>query len=115
MAKDTLMDALVDLGFTDLEADVYVFLLDESPATGYRVAQGTGRLPANVYKAIESLEAKGAVLVDQGSNRHVRALPPDELLALQKRRFEERQNRARKALATVRRSVEDDRVYGLNT
>src|SRR5688500_1986290 len=56
--------ALQDLGFTGLEAEVYAALLEGSPVTAYRVAQQVGKAAANVYKAVESLRRKGAILVD---------------------------------------------------
>ncbi len=115
MVHEKAVTALAAVGLTDLEAEVYTFLLEEAPATGYRVAQGTGRLPANVYKAIESLQAKGAVIVDEGASRMCRALPAEEFLALQRRRFEEREKRAAAALAELGRPSRDDRVYQLRS
>ena len=68
-------DALVPFGFTALESEIYVFLLGESPATGYRVAQGINKPAANTYKAIQTLQSKGAILVEEGSSRFCRAVP----------------------------------------
>jgi sugar-specific transcriptional regulator TrmB len=106
---------LVALGFTALEAEVYVFLLQESPATGYRVAKGIGKPVANTYKAIASLQAKGAVLVEEGANRVSRAVPADELLQRLDRRFQETRQRAAQVLSTLKASPDDDRVYHMRT
>jgi sugar-specific transcriptional regulator TrmB len=103
--------SLTGLGFTELEAEVYVALLQHSPATGYRVAQSIGRPVANTYKAIESLQQKGAVLVDEGTSRLCRAVPAEELLAQLERSFQRRRQEAANALASLRASPEDDRVY----
>jgi sugar-specific transcriptional regulator TrmB len=113
--SDNSLDALTALGFTRLEAEVYTLLLRESPVTGYRVAQALGKPAANVYKAIESLENKGAVLVDDGESRMCRALPAEELLRQMERGFQERKNQAARALAELRHSGEDDRVYQLKS
>lgn len=107
--------SLTDLGFTQLEAEIYAFLLQESPATGYRVAQALGKPAANTYKAIESLAGKGAVLVEEGSNRQCRAVPAEELLGRLERGFKERRARASEALASLRPAAEDDRVYQLRS
>jgi HTH-type transcriptional regulator, sugar sensing transcriptional regulator len=107
--------ALSELGFTELEAEVYACLLEESPATGYRVAQITGRLPGNVYKALGTLEAKGAVITDQGTRRQCRAVPVTELLAHLKRRYDQQQARALDALTRIRPAAQDDRIYQLKT
>lgn len=83
-----LLAALGDLGLTPLEAEVYVFLVRESPATGYRIAQAVGKSVGNIYKAVEALERKGVVFVgEDGENRQVRAVPPEELVARLERDF----------------------------
>jgi sugar-specific transcriptional regulator TrmB len=115
MNAEPCVQSLVAFGFTALEAEVYVFLLQESPATGYRVAQGIGKPVANTYKAIASLQAKGAILVEEGANRLCRAVPADELLQRLERQFQENRQRAAQALATLKASPDDDRVYHLRT
>jgi len=107
--------ALTELGFTGIEAEVYTFLLKESPATGYRIAAGIGKPAPNSYKAVESLAAKGAVIIDDGENRLCRAVPPEELLGRMARRFETTRDRAFKALTTLRVPTGDDRVYQLKS
>lgn len=115
MAAEDGVQALTALGFTGLEAEVYTFLLQESPATGYRVAQGIGRPVANTYKAIEALSLKGAVLVEEGAGRQCRAVPAEELLGQLERGFQERRRQASQALAELRGAPDDDRVYHLRT
>lgn len=107
--------ALVDLGFTALEAEVYALLVKESPATGYRVAQALGKAAANVYKAIESLERKGAVMVDDGATRLCRPVPIDELLTRLERNFHSSRRRAARAVAAIGGDEPDDRVYRLRS
>lgn len=83
-----MLEALGRLGLTALEAEVYAYLARESPATGYRIAQAVGRPVGNIYKAVESLEQKGAVLVgEDGENRLVRAVPAGELVGRLEREF----------------------------
>ena len=106
---------LTPFGFTSLESEIYTFLLRESPATGYRVAQAIGKAAANTYKAIESLQQKGAVLVEEGSNRSCRAVPSDELLARLTRDFEWRRAEAELHLANISSLNSDDRVYTLRS
>jgi HTH-type transcriptional regulator, sugar sensing transcriptional regulator len=108
-------DLLVPFGFTNLEADIYLFLLGESPATGYRIAQAIGKPAANTYKAIQTLQAKGAVLVEEGANRMCRAVPADELLSRLQREFEEKRAAAQKALQNLGRTSDDDRIYYLRS
>jgi hypothetical protein len=70
---------------------------------------------AGVYKTLESLSAKGAVLVDEGTNRHCRAVPYEELLAGMERSFQQRKAEAALALSRFGNETADDRVYQLRT
>lgn len=106
---------LVELGFTDAEAEVYACLLGEGTITGYRVAQSIGKPVANTYKAIESLRRKGAVLVDEGETRQCRAVPPDELLQRLQREFAAKCAQAGESLSRIRSAPGDDRLYQLSS
>lgn len=94
-------DALVPFGFTALESEVYAFLAKEHPATGYRIARAIGKPAANTYKAIQSLERKGAITVDEGANRSCTPVPPERLLERLNRRFESDRRGALEALRKV--------------
>ncbi len=107
--------ALEELGLTPAEAEVYVFLTHESPATGYRIAQAVGRPVGNVYKAIESLETKGAVLVaDDDNHRVVRAVSLAEFAARKRAELDDACVRAGAGLATAEHDSPDDRLYQLS-
>ncbi len=109
------IDTLTELGFTALEAEVYAALVEDSPATAYRVAQVLGKAAANVYKAVDSLTRKGAVLVDDGESRMCRAVPPAELLGRIDRDFQGARSRAERALQRLRATDDDERIYRLHT
>jgi len=113
--KQTTSEPLVELGFTALEAEIYTRLLEELGVTGYRLAQLLGKAAPNVYKALESLEAKGAVMVDNGRRRLYRAVPPDELLGRLDRRFRDARERARQTLEERNRPRADHRVYQMSS
>ena len=106
---------LVDFGFTKLESDIYIFLLKESPVTGYRIAQATGKAVANTYKAIQSLQKKGAIIVDDSEKRLCRAIPAEELLNRLERQFTDRKNKAKKTLFKIGEQQSDDRIYQLQS
>jgi len=110
---DDVLKTLGDLGFSQIEALVYGFLVGREPATGYRISHAIGKPTANTYKAIATLVQQGAVQVDEGANRLVRAVPPDELLAGLERRQRERREAARAALASRNADETDERVYAL--
>ena len=106
---------LVALGFTPLEADAYIFLLRESPATGYRVAQGIGRTTASTYKALEALELRGAIMVEEAETRLCRAVAPAELLGGIETTFVKHRRQAEAVLSRLGADHADDRIYQLRT
>lgn len=115
-ARDKVLESLEALGFTRVEAEMYVFLLRESPATGYGIAQGLNKAVGHVYKAIDALEAKGAVVttLDESQNRLCRAVPVSELLASVKRRTADQCEFLLEQLPPPSADPSDDRVYRIS-
>jgi hypothetical protein len=60
--------ALMALGFTELEARIYTFLLQESPATGYRIAQAIQKPVANTW--LPPFERQGVTGAGHGAVRY---------------------------------------------
>ncbi len=108
-------DALKALGFSEIEALVYCFLLRRAPATGYRVAKGIGKAATNVYAAIESLAQKGALLIDDDAARQCRAVPPRELGDALEAQFKRRREKAETALQSLTADAPDQHIYKLET
>jgi len=106
---------LVELGFTQMEAGVYAYLLAHPPATGYAVAKALGKPAPYVYRAMESLLRQGAVLVDDSRTNLCRAVPFEELLDQLKRRFELRCAQATERMKQLAPPAEDDGIYRLAT
>ncbi len=114
-SKQEIIGIINELGFTTLEAEIYVFLLQHSPATGYKIAKGIGRSFTNTYKALAALQARGAILVDESESKLSRAVPVDELMDQLETRFAEQR---RKAVAAVNRlplSPVDTGIYRLTS
>lgn len=103
------------MGFTAAEAESYLFLLGESPASGYRIAQAVGRPAAQTYRTLEALARKGAVLIAEGKTREWRAVPVEHCLDNLERGFQDRRRRTARALRRLPRPADDQRVYRLTT
>jgi HTH-type transcriptional regulator, sugar sensing transcriptional regulator len=111
-ASAHVTDALERLGLTALESEVYIFLISESPASGYRIAQGLGKPFSGIYKSLESLQAKGAVmLTEEDGARLARAVPIDELLSHLEAGFRRGCEEVRRSLRNAGNDTRDDRVY----
>lgn len=113
--KNQAAATLAFLGFSEIEALVYCHLLEESPATGYRVSHAIGKPTANTYKAIAALALRGAVIIDDSESRLCRAVPPSELLDRLNREFEAHRRTAETELGKIRQAAGDDRVYQLTS
>jgi HTH-type transcriptional regulator, sugar sensing transcriptional regulator len=113
--KNQAAAALTFLGFSEIEALIYTFLLQESPATGYRVSHAIGKPTANTYKAIAALALRGAIIIDDSDNRLCRAVPPGELLDRLGRAFDTHKKTAADELAKIKQAAGDDRVYYLTS
>jgi sugar-specific transcriptional regulator TrmB len=83
-----LLKSVQELGFTEYEAKVYLALLDESPASGYRVAQNSGVPRAKVYEVLTGLVRRGAVLANYSEPVRYAPLPPKELVARRRQEME---------------------------
>jgi len=102
------------LGFNQLEAMVYSYLLTEKPQTAYSIGKSLGKPTANVYKAIESLMMKGAVQTVEGANRLCKAVPADEFLRLVERNHRQLTEKAKLALQGLSSDYQDEEIYRLH-
>ncbi len=55
------------LGFSQIEALVYLNLLRESPQTGYKISTTLGKSRSNTYQALKSLELRHAIIRLEGT------------------------------------------------
>jgi sugar-specific transcriptional regulator TrmB len=72
---------LIDLGFSQYEAQAYVGLLGREPMTGYALSNVTGIPQPKVYETLRRLAAKGVVAALDGEPARFLAVPADLLLA----------------------------------
>ncbi|MEM1424308.1 MAG: helix-turn-helix domain-containing protein, partial [Planctomycetota bacterium] len=112
---DPAIRALTSLGFTDLEATIYAALVAGEGETGYALAKATGKPVANVYKAVESLEAKGAIVVAGLEPRTLRAVDPDDLIGALRKRFETKAEDAQRALTQLESADGSGGMYRLTS
>ena len=92
---------LMDLGFSQYEAQAYVGLLGREPLTGYALANVTGIPQPKVYETLRRLTAKGVVAAMEGEPTRFVAVPADQLLADLEGSFRDRLAGAQRELAAV--------------
>lgn len=115
MKSFSSIQPLVDLGLTALEAEVYCFLVENSPATGYKIAKAIGKPTANTYKTIQALQAKGFIFIEDGTNRLCRAQPVKEFLDGLEKRFKQTRRKAENEFSKMKPAPDDERLYYLHT
>ena len=76
-----LSGLLREMGLSELEATIYIWLLGNKRSTGYKIATKIGKPVANTYKALKSLERKGAVISDNTSKKiYFDTIPVEQFL-----------------------------------
>lgn len=113
--KTEIQTILKELGFTDLEADIYLYLLQNSPATGYKIAKGIDRSFAITYRALNTLQTKGAIMVEAGKNRRTCAVPIQEFMQQKEAQFSDRKKRILEAVRQLPECVHDNRIYQITS
>lgn len=109
------INTLIAIGFNKLEADVYIYLLSHPPATAYKIGKEINKPTANVYKAIDSLSVKGAVLIEDNKNKLCKAVNSQEFIAAYTSETINNAARAEKALANFNVEVLDQNSYKIQS
>ncbi len=112
-SDNKLVAHLVGLGLNELESLTYIALAANGPTTAYQLAKAIQKPTANVYKAVNSLAAKGAVAVQAGEKRMINAIPPLEFIGRLRRKFAELADVSVKELSAIHRAPEGDQLYSL--
>ena len=106
---------LVQIGFTEYEAKVYLALLSENPATGYQLSKKSGVPRSMVYETLSRMKGRGAVLETiEGRATLYRPLPPEILLDRLEQEFRRLQGELREGLQGLYTATEDDHVWSIS-
>lgn len=81
-------ETLHRLGFSPIEATIYITLCENGALTGYEASKLTGISRSNVYAALHSLEEKGRCHICEGETAKYVAISKEELILCIKRETE---------------------------
>lgn len=101
MSEHDVVDALIALGFSLNEGRAYAALLTGGPSTGYEVGRRANVPRSAVYGVLRRLVATGAARSIPGPPERFVAVPPEELMALLRRRFDSQQENLEAALRSL--------------
>ncbi|MFN2137445.1 MAG: TrmB family transcriptional regulator [Candidatus Promineifilaceae bacterium] len=107
-----LQKKLMEIGFTEYEAKVYLAMLSVYPATGYQLSKESGVPRSMVYETLKRLHAKGAALETiEGRATFYRPLPPEALLAKHAEDFNQVIGDLRTELTALYENETDNQVW----
>lgn len=99
MVDGDVVSRLIELGFSQYEAQAYLGLLGKEPMTGYALSNATGIPQPKVYETLRRLVRKGVAVPVPGDPARFVALPPAQLLSQLDNDFRRRLSDAEVGLA----------------
>ncbi len=112
---NTVFQDLLAIGFNMLESEVYIELLTTEPMTAYRIAKKINKPTANVYKAIDALAEKGAVIIEDNKSRICKAVAPDEFIGHLEKSLLAKTGNVRSKLKDLGKTHYDERSYTIES
>ncbi len=109
---DTVIKQLQDLGFGQYEAQAYVALLQHNPVNGYELAKTSSIPRPNIYKVLQKLEERGAVLrLDTPEGIRYSPVAPEELILKMRTCYQSTLENAQQSLREVSTPVERKHIW----
>ena len=108
-------EILLGIGFNRLEAEVYIHMLTHKPSTAYKIGKQINKPTANVYKAIESLAKKGAVIIEDNKNKLCKAVNSNEFLNHYENSIIEKAKSAKELLSNLNAEIIDENSYSIES
>lgn len=106
---------LLELGFSEYEAKIYLSLLRENPATAYEAGKSSGVPTSKVYEILKKLVEKGILsVIDEGKTKRYVPIEPDEFLDKYKSRTEKVIDSVRNRLATLKGEKELSYIWNIH-
>jgi sugar-specific transcriptional regulator TrmB len=110
-----LIESLKQLGLNQLESEVYLYLLKNKQMTAYKVAKSINKPTANVYKAIDSLSQKGAVIIESNKNKQCKAISPKEFLGHYEKEMLNNTHKLKTKLNGLETDDYDEKTYSIES
>jgi len=108
-------ETLLSVGLNDLEAEVYLALLHEELLTGYKIGKLLGKPTANVYKALDSLAKKGAIMIEDQEKGLCKAVPASEFFAIIEAELKRKTQEAKTLFSQPAKESYDEKTYQLRS
>lgn len=116
MKGNDLLKLLRELGLSELEANIYIWLLENKRSTGYKISGQIGKPVANTYKALKSLQNKGAVISDDSKGTtYFDTIPIEEFLNKLENEFKQKREQIIDAVDKLEVQQEPTGIYEIKS
>lgn len=107
---------LKELGLSELEANIYHWLLENQRSTGYKIAGQIAKPVANTYKALKSLQNKGAVISDDFTGTtYFETIPIEEFLNKIESEFNRKKEKIIKEVEKLETRQDNTGIYEIKS
>ena len=104
---------LKQLGFSSVESDIYITLLEHGELTGYQIAKYLGIARSSVYPGLDSLYAKGVIILIPGDTSIYTAVDPEKVISRLKKNFHDSAESVLKSLRTISKNKSENRFLNI--
>ena len=111
---DELIDKLMSFGLSKLDAQVYLHLLQQGRANGYKIAKELSLSRSSVYGSIDTLYDNGYIFLVKGVSKEYEAKSPELVLSRIKKQTLDNIELLKKELSKLPTCVEEHFTYNLS-
>ncbi len=112
-----LIGKLVELGFSEYEAKIYLVLLRQHPSTGYEISKASGVPTSKIYENLRRLKNKGLIFsTEDNPDQAKKYIPidPQELCSLFSRKIKRNLDQVAAALANNEPPQESSYIWAIS-
>ncbi len=114
MRNTDIAKKMMELGFTQYEARVYVCLLQNNPATGYEISKKSGVPRSAIYDVMQRLETYGAVSAISDKPKKFAPLPPDQFVELLQNQFKNKVEDFHDSVSHLQEGIESEHLWSIH-
>lgn len=108
-----LVTKLMDFGFTKTDALVYINLLKNGRASGYKIAKEISLSRSSVYSSIDNLYNNGYIFMSEGDTKEYEAKSPELIFSQIEKKTVENISILKKELSKMMLQEEKEFIYNL--